>query len=147
MQARLHAAVVVLWLSIPLSAQAGIYRCVDAGGQIHYAQSKLPGVTCTAQAPAAPPPTGDSSAGSLAEYVEELDKSRAEADQQKQKAREQKEAQQARCSQARKHLAYLETSGGSLFTIDEKGERTYLSAKEFDQRLSEARQRVAGECR
>lgn len=119
---------------------------MDGSGKVHYSQSRLNGVSCTAQAYAAPPPS-NSGAESLAEYVEELDKSRAEAKQQKHKAQERKEAQQARCSRARRHLAYLETSGGSLFTVDEKGERTYLSSKEVDQKLGEARQLVADECR
>lgn len=147
MSSPLHAAAVALLLSLPLSAQAEIYRCVDGSGKVHYAQSKLPGVTCTTQAPAAERSGYSGGAASMAEFAAELDQERSQAEQRQQEAQEQKDQQQARCSRARKRLAYLETGGGPLYRIDDKGERTYLSTQEIDQTFAEARQLVARECR
>jgi hypothetical protein len=98
---------------------------------------------------AAPASSGSSDSGSsesLSAYVHKLDEEHAQEAHDRAEAAEQAAQKKARCSEAKRRVAYAE-SAGRFYKVDENGERTYLSDQELDQRRAEARQRMEAECR
>ncbi len=127
-------------------ASAQIYKCVGPGGNVQFSEAPAASGKCEIVGESAPTPSSDSGSDeSLRSYVHKLDEEHAQEDRDKAKATELAAQKKARCSQATRHSAFLE-SGGRMFATDEKGERTYLSDQELEQRREAAKQQMESAC-
>jgi hypothetical protein len=135
----------LLLLLLPGLASAQVYKCKDPKtGRVTYVQTKPKDGDCSGNVPTAPAPASDGS-DPLKGFSEEVGKSRAaeaQARDQADKARAQKESL---CAQWRQRLTALEAAS-RVFTVDEQGERHYRSDAENEQQKAEARQGVAANC-
>jgi len=131
--------------AIPGLAAAEVYRWVDQNGRVQFGQTPPTQGTYDRVAPAPPPPGSSPNLDALREYTEAADKAREKSRQDAKKTEDQQARAQQRCSQAKQRAAYYE-SVGNLFSIDEKGQRTYLSSQQVDQRRADARATVQEHC-
>jgi hypothetical protein len=149
------------------SAQAQVYKCVDAGGKIVYSQNACPpnmksgtmsrgGPSApTAPSPASPADNaakGDAAKSAAPKTAAEQEQAfrKRQQDQAKaakesgQKAEEAQRKAEA-CRSARERLAQLEI-GGRLSRINAQGERYYLEDAQVEQEKAQARADVARIC-
>jgi hypothetical protein len=142
----------ILLLAIPFLGCAGpagaeIYKCVGKDGQMQFGQFPSASGRCEIVGGADAPASSDSGGSeSLTAYAHKLDEEHAQEDHDRAEAARQAAQKKARCSEAKRHVAYVESTG-RVYRVDENGERTYLSDQEVDQRRAEARQRMEAECR
>jgi len=149
------------------SAQAQVYKCVDAGGKIVYSQDPCPANmkpgTMSRNAP--PPPAAAPAAASADKAAKgqaaksAAPKTAAEQEQafrkrQQDQAKAAKESgeksaeaqrKQENCRNARERLAQNEI-GGRIARINAQGERYYLDDAQIAQEASRARADVAQAC-
>lgn len=134
---------------LPLTAQATIYRWVDAQGQVHYSQTPPPEAGAEPQSirtlPAAAPPAarqpastapgaGGASAPPPAGKTEEARKAEAAARPQ-------------RCQAAREHLRYLEEKTPRRLGVTQPdGSMARMTEEEFAGRLRTTREAIARDC-
>lgn len=140
-----HYCTALLLLITPSLGWSEAYRWVDENGRVHYTQTPPPSGEYGRVAPA-PPPSGSSpNLDQLRDYNDAADKGRLKERQQTQKKAEEQARQQQRCTQAKQRLALFE-SGGQFYSMDEKGERTFLNSQQVDQRRMDARTSVDERC-
>ncbi|MDM4771144.1 DUF4124 domain-containing protein [Solimonas sp. SE-A11] len=136
-----RTALALCLLLAPALAGAQAYRWVDAQGQVHYSQTP-PAQGQYGQV--APPPPSPGASPHL-EAMEAVGQSPTD------KAREQRQAasaerqRQQRCEQARRQSAHMQGTG-VYYSADQKGDRSYLSPQQIDQRRAEARAAVQEHC-
>jgi len=155
-------AFLVVW-----SAQAQVYKCVDADGKVVYSQDPCPANMKSGtisrrgpSAPAAPPadssadkaPKGDaakSAAPKTAAEQEQAFRKRQQDQAKAAKESEQKSAEAQRkaenCRNARERLTQYEI-GGRQSRINAQGERYYLEDAQIEQEKARARADVAQSC-
>jgi hypothetical protein len=149
------------------SAQAQVYKCVDAGGKIVYSQNPCPANMKSGRisgnvppAPAAAPAAasadkaakGEAAKSAAPKTVAEQEQAFRKRQQDQAKAAKESgeksaEAQrkQENCRNARERLAQYEI-GGRMARINAQGERYYLDDAQIAQETSRARADVAQAC-
>jgi hypothetical protein len=149
------------------SAQAQVYKCVDAGGKIVYSQNPCPANMKSGRisgnvppAPAAAPAAasadkaakGEAAKSAAPKTVAEQEQAFRKRQQDQAKAAKESgeksaEAQrkQENCRNARERLAQYEI-GGRVARINPQGERYYLDDAQIAQETSRARADVAQAC-
>jgi hypothetical protein len=141
-----------LVLAAPVSAQQ-IYKWVDENGKTHYSESppdkgKAKKVEPPASAPTSGvPPKSARSTSELELEFRQRQTARAEAAR-KEEAEEEKQRRDAKreCIRARNQLEELRQQV-PLYTLNEKGERVYLTDKERKTDAEDAAARVAKYCK
>jgi hypothetical protein len=142
-----------LWIlplvCLPHLAVAGVYRWVDAQGQVHYSDSPPPAGAKGSRTVETPPATTPAPAKSWHDKELEFRQRRAaEAEAQAKKAQEEEAARQKRanCESARKNLQILE-SGSRVVTTNAQGEREFLDDAARQKAIDEARKAVDTWCK
>ena len=146
------------------SAQAQVYKCVDAAGKVVYSQTPCPANTKSGTmsrnvlSPTAP--SADSPADKAADAAKNAaPKTTAEQEQafrkrQQEQAKATKESEQKSaeaqrkaesCRNARERLAQYEI-GGRISRVDAQGERYYVDDAQAEQEKSRARADAAQSC-
>jgi len=151
------------------SANAQVYKCIDASGKIIYSQDPCPANTKSgtvtrrvdrpSAAPAAAPAAGSADKAAKGDAARTGPKTTAEQEQdfrkrQQDQAKAAKEADQKsaemqrkeeNCRAARQRLAQYEI-GGRLTRVNPQGERYYLEDAQIEQEKARARSDVAQAC-
>jgi len=145
------------------SAQAQVYKCVDAGGKVVYSQDPCPAnmkpgrisgnvPSAPAAAPAGKAEKGEAAKSAAPKTAAEQEQAFRKRQQERAKATkesDQKSAETQRkeenCRNARERLAQYET-GGRIGRINAQGERYYLDDAQIAQETSSARAAVAQAC-
>lgn len=144
---RHSAPVMVLLGLLAAPAAAEIYKCTDANGTTRYTDTPC-GETPTALKKHAAPPVSASPDARMQKTRRLLDAMEAERNQEKQAAAEQKaekERRQKNCNNARdRYRAYIEA--GSLYDLDENGNRVVLSDEQRTRSTERARAEVERWC-
>ncbi|MGD2081980.1 MAG: DUF4124 domain-containing protein [Chromatiales bacterium] len=131
---------------------AGVYRWVDEQGRTHFGDR--PPVSAEAQAVdlprPAPPSAGPSAQAQDREkarrkLLEYYDDKRAEEKAAAEQARQERDAREAGCRQARRALKRY-TSSGRIYKPTADGGRAYLSAEELDALIGHLEQQVSSLC-
>ena len=156
-----------LCMALPASAQ--MYKWVDANGKVQYSDKPPPSNVKTEklrEAPRAPsPPAASEAKGEAAkdaakdaaksepktpaEREQAFRKRQAEAGKAQEKQAQEEANARSRaeyCQRAKDNLANLEL-GGRQTTVNEKGERAFLSDEQIAQATAKARQEVASACK
>ncbi|TAN72328.1 MAG: DUF4124 domain-containing protein [Gallionella sp.] len=134
------------------NAFAGLNKWVDENGKVHYSDQPPPAnvksetlrstsAAASASAPAAPK--------TIAEREAELKKARQAKKEAAEKAAKEQaaaEAIEANCAAARQNLRTFQ-SGIRMAEVDAKGERSYLSDEQRQQRIAKAQQDVGTFCK
>ena len=147
------------------TAHAQGYKWVDKNGHTQYGDTPPPGVNATPLGPPPPPisstpspaPTGDVKEGAPAvkkgpltpaeqelefrRRIKEAQEAAAKADKEQQQAREKEE----NCKHAQAALRTLE-SGERVMTVDQKGERYYISDQQRAAETARAQEQVRQWC-
>ncbi|WP_346838069.1 DUF4124 domain-containing protein [Microbulbifer sp. SAOS-129_SWC] len=144
MNATRICAALLLAVAMTAAADGGLYRWVDADGQVHYSDQ--------------PPPQGkaENVAGALrpinsadATQVQRTHHSQQDSVQQQYEARKQQQARQhqrqmaSACRRARRDLHLLQ---GRVAFIDESGKEVKITERERQQRAAALQQQIARVC-
>ena len=134
-------------------AFAGLYKWVDENNQTHYSEQAptgkkakvLPSRSSASDAAASAP----AASKTIAERAAELDKAKlakkGDADKAAQK-QAYTDALKENCEGAKRNLASLQ-SGIRLVEIDAKGERTYVTDEQRQQKTAKAQQDIQESCK
>lgn len=133
----------------PLIAHAGVYKWVDANGQVHFGD-RPPSKASSREVKinAAPPqrdPTAQQRHQKMTEFLNEqqLEREERQAVEQRERREAQKQAELCRKYQARlKHMASIST----FYNLNEKGERVFVSESENEAIRQRYRQKVSEAC-
>ena len=146
-------AFLLMSLGTSSTAFAGkIYKWTDSNGKVHYGerppsgkgkQMSIPRKSPFGSTPAPKPDNKDDAASKFLESVASERKEKKEASE---KSAKEKEIADKNCSNARRRVASLK-QGGRRFTVDEKGERSYLDDAAIQSRLKEAQEKVKKWCK
>lgn len=136
-------------LTFPLLAHAGVYKWVDANGQVHFGD-RPPSQASSSEVEinAAPPqqdPTARQRREKVAEFLnaQQLEREERQAVQQKERRQAQKQAELCRKYQARlKHMDSIST----FYNLNEEGERVFVSESENQAIRQRYRQKVSETC-
>lgn len=138
---------VLLLFLLPGIASAEMYRWVDKQGKVHYSQIRPPAAegqpSVVAPAPAVNAP---SSNDGLRRYAEQLGSANANRDQTRDRAQQESERKQQRCSQARGQLKLRNDYEGRTFSYDEKGDRSYWTAEQTQSERNRLQGEIAANC-
>lgn len=143
----------ILLLLAGSQVSAAVYKWVDEKGQVHYSsrpqnenaeEIKIRDQRLNST-PGASPETAQQRLEKQRKYLEaeRQDKESIRAEKLKQQAEEQKRERQ--CHQARDHLANIERAG-TLYDLDEKGKRVYLSEEQKKKSIENVRNYIAKQC-
>lgn len=118
--------VTIILLSANQSAQAALYKCTDASGQVEYRAIRRNDAECVdMRAPAKPPENPEEAMQKLRNKVDELNKAKAERE-----AELEKEDQRAAyCKVARGNLEVLQSDGEVVSTTSD-GEKNMLNEEQ-----------------
>jgi len=127
----------LLFLMLPLVAQAGVYKWIDDNGKVHYGDNPVasqPNVEVKIDDAATIPSFGgDDDQMSREEKRERLLQSMQEDRLEKKEQREQqkadKEHNRQKCNRYRDQMRHYERAG-ALYKLDKNGERAYMSDSE-----------------
>jgi len=130
-------------LLAPLAVGAQMYKCVDAGGKVHYTDTPGPGCRESAIKPSpsisgAPPREENLNAEDAAFKRRQAERAAQEAKE----AGERKVLEQ-RCARLRQEYALL-SDGRRIVRIDAKGERVYMDDEVRVQRAAQLEQQLRG---
>ncbi|WP_227539267.1 DUF4124 domain-containing protein [Marinobacter sp. Arc7-DN-1] len=146
----MKALVVLMFLcSIPLSANAGVYKWVDANGQTHFGDRPPAQATSSEVAVNAAPANADTGARErhqkMTEFLEQQQaerKARRAADA---KAKEKAEKRADVCRKLRARLKYL-ASVSTFYDLNDQGERVFVSEAENTRIREDFREKVRSTC-
>jgi hypothetical protein len=148
-----NALLMICWLSIvAVPAAAQVYKWVDDKGVTHYGERPPQGKDARAleSRPAASPPPPATSPGSGAQdwqaKEQDLRRRRVAAEQAEDRQKQQDKATATWCSQARDQLKQLQAAG-SVYHLNDKGERVFQSDAERNATLARYEQQIAQHCR
>lgn len=141
-----HLSLLLLLALPPIASQAQVYKCVGADGRVSYVQTPSDAARCESARIKAPPPGSSPHVESLNKFVQQADKSNAAAKASRAKSEEEAAVRESRCNAARGDLKFLEREGATYFVIDDSGERQAINAEQHQQRVQQARERVAAAC-
>jgi len=138
----------LLWAQLdPAAAQ--VYKWVDEKGVTHYGERAPQGTKAkeVEQRLANPgPASGTAAPQDWKEKEAEFKRRRIDAERTDAKQKQNQEAMERACAQARNRLA-VANSGRRLFRLNDKGERTYVGDEERNAAIAQAEQAVAQNCR
>lgn len=147
-----------LFLALGAPAQAQLYKWVDSEGRVQYSDKPPPAGATREQklnipkgspAPAAAPEAeGEPPAGpkTFAEKEMEYRKRKVEEEQARQKSQAEEKENQQLCQNAQRRLRTYEEAG-RIYTMDEKGERSYVDDEGRTRGLQQAQQDIAKYCK
>jgi hypothetical protein len=134
-------------LAVPI-CQAELYRWVDEHGQTHFADS--PPHSQPHEIAVRPPPAAAQSPQRRVDKTRRLlnafEHERQQQREQTAKKKQQAEEQHRNCLQARDNLRQYRESG-SIYRLDDRGERVYLSDHQRATLILEYQDAVARHCR
>jgi hypothetical protein len=145
----MRASLLVLCISFPLTAVAGVYKWTDASGHVHYSDQ-----AASEQAKiikGAPPQSEDAKAAQQALSEKDLAFKTRQAETAKAKEKADKDAEaarakQANCERARSTLATL-GQNGRTYTTDSYGQRNYMTDQQRLDARADAQRFIAENCR
>jgi hypothetical protein len=145
----MRTALLLLCLSVPLTAAAQAYKWTDATGRVHY--SDQPPTDRVKAVKGAPAPAQDANAARQALAEKDLAFKKRRADAAKAKEKADKDAETARvkhenCERARSTLATLDQNGRT-YTSDSYGQRNYMSEQQRADARANAQRFMAENCR
>ena len=134
---------------------APVYKWVDVDGQVHYGSKPNDKNAKEIKIKNKHIDSGSSNssnslnaegrADKLKRFVNSLDAEKNLKADEKRKKKEQEDKKIARCNASRDQLRRYENSG-SLYDLDEKGNRILLNKKQYEQAMRQARARVQKWC-
>ena len=138
----------ILFLGIPLSGYAEVYKWVDEQGQTQYGETPLAANATEVKIQQAPQPdmslqNRNEESDKLLKVYEEERKIRNE---EKQKAEEEEKKRAEKCLVAKNELQDMQQAGLSYYQLDDKGERIILSKTEREQRIKELQEQYNLHC-
>ncbi len=148
---RIIQAVTGFCLSCALGvAGAGdVYRWLDEQGRVHFGDRPPEGQTVTKlrlhpgpESQGAPEADRSQARERLLRYYDER---RAEQREAAARARQEQEAREVRCAEARRRLGQYEAAG-RIFVTGEDGQRHFLSGEERDQLIARLRAEISRWC-
>ncbi|HYP69018.1 MAG TPA: DUF4124 domain-containing protein [Thiobacillaceae bacterium] len=143
----MRTALLLLCLSVPLTAAAQAYKWTDATGHVHY--SDQPPSDRVKAVKGAPAPDANAARQALAEKDLAFKKRRADAAKAKEKADKDAEAarvKQENCERARTTLATLDQNART-YTSDAYGQRNYMTEQQRADARANAQRFMAENCR
>lgn len=130
------------------TAAGGVYRWVDAQGQVHYGDRPPPGTPARAIQPApAPAPGNAQAAQSMQDYLRTIDERNAErsrAAEQKRDEQQREIARKAQCESSRARRLRLERPRQLEYLPDGSARR--LTEEERQARIQDVEKRIADAC-
>jgi len=144
---RIASIVAASFLMLSMSpSHAGVYKWVDKDGQVHYGEQ--PGNTGAEKVPirtnetTAPRTMNKDEVDIVKSDREAKDKKRKEAEEQRKVSRDNRRL----CNEARSDLQAI-SNRGRMREINEKGEYSYLTDKQRQQRISAAKKKQRKYCK
>jgi hypothetical protein len=148
--AGLTLCVTALWAA-PLTAE--IYKWVDDNGKLHYGDRPPADVKSarevkikTTPVPATPTPSSAARLDRQKRMLNAYANERADRKQAAKKEKEQKAQLARRCVEAKDQLALMKESG-SLYTLNDAGERVYRSDRERESSIKAYEDGITKNCR
>ncbi|TAM26562.1 MAG: DUF4124 domain-containing protein [Nevskiaceae bacterium] len=134
-------------LPAAVSAQASVYRWVDARGQVHYSQTPpAKGAYRLLDTPAPTVFTPDRKA--MSEFLQAADQREAAGQQARALADQQRVADAGQCAEASTRLEYLESRPPRRFFVTgPDGEPSRMTDEQWEARKGEAQARILKSCR
>lgn len=144
MKYKLLIGLVTLLSVVPVSAK--VYKWVDENGQVHYSDTPQRGAeTVNVRTGEPADPHTVKRLERLKELSRQYDSERQEAEKKQAKAQQQAAKQEAACDAATKRYnTYRQHT--RWFTTDSEGNKKYLSDKEYEQSIQEAKQAMKKAC-
>lgn len=138
----------LLLVTLAPAAQADVYRWVDAQGQVHFEDRSQSQSAHGMRSYTPPAAAADNSKQRQEKTRKLLNAYQAERQQARERQEKQKQAQEKRrrnCAVAKDNLRQYQ-SYGSIYRLDEAGERVYLDEQETEALLKKSRDAVAKWC-
>jgi len=137
----------LLLVLLPLLASAApMYRWVDAQGQVHYTQTPPPGFNADKVVPA-PPPSSNPGMDAVHSFNQTTDKAAKEGAKQKAEVDQKKAEKDGKCQRAQERVAFFEArTAHRIASKNEDGSLSRMTTEDYDKKLAEAREAVAGSC-
>ena len=139
-------AIAVLLLGAASVGAEGVYKWVDSQGRLHFGGTPPPGTK--ADRVNTPPAAEPASSGATKTWQEQLELSgqrKRLAQEQEQKASQNRQEYQQRCLDARRALDTLNRER-PIYRVDAQGEREYMEDSQRQAARDAANQRVATYC-
>jgi hypothetical protein len=132
---------------------ATVYKWIDEDGHVHYGSrpdnknaEEIEIKNRYIDSGNVPPPlSAEDRVEKQKRFIDALDAENRSISSEKKKKRAQAELKVTRCHASRDQLRRYESSG-SLYDLDEKGNRILLNKKQYDQAMQQARARVEKWC-
>jgi len=141
--------VLMLLCFIPLSANAGVYKWVDANGQTHFGDRPPAQAASSEVAVKAAPASMDAGARErhqkMTEFLDQQQEERQARQAANAKAEEEAERQADLCKELRARLKYL-ASVSTFYNINDQGERVYVNEAENTRIREDFREKVRSTC-
>lgn len=127
-----------------------VYKWTDSDGNVHYGERAPNTQAQEVQIRHAPPSASNSSAPAYSvqdtnKLLDTLAQERKAKAEKQAKAEKEQQMRELNCSRAKRKKAGYDI-GGRIYEVDERGERSYLSDKEIQQRRNAAQQEVEKWC-
>ncbi len=133
--------------TLPLLAQADIYRWVDANGGVHFSESAPQQGNYQQLNPETSPTGADSGVTSAGKFLGDKGKRDAAAGKAQQVATQAKAESAEKCAKARERIANLEEkTAHRLMVKGPDGQPARMTDEQFDQELKTAQQNQAKFC-
>jgi len=134
---------------IPLSANAGVYKWVDANGQTHFGDRPPAKAASSEVTVKAAPASVDAGARErhqkMTEFLEQQQEERETRQADNAKAEEKAEKQAELCRKLRARLKHL-ASVSTFYNINDQGERVYVNEAENTRIRKDFREKVRSTC-
>ncbi len=145
----MHKAGLALWLLLLAApAVAEVYRWVDVQGQVHYedrSQSQSAGGMHSYTPPAAATENPQQRMDRTRKLLNAYEVERQQAREQREKQQEAREKRRRNCAIARDNLRQYQ-SYGSIYRLDQDGNRVYLDEQERNKLLQKSRDDIEKWC-
>lgn len=141
------AAIAVLFFAATSAGAEGIYKWVDSQGRLHFGGTPPPGAKAQRlnTPPTADPAPGEGAARTWQEQLELSGQRKQLAQEQEQKARQDRQEYERRCLEARQALDTLNRER-PIYRNNVQGEREYIDDNQRQAAREAANQRVATYC-
>lgn len=143
----------LLFLTVPLLTQAGVYKWIDQDGNIHYGDNPVtsqPSVEVRIDDSATVPYFGGDEQMSREEKRERLLQSmaedRLEKAEQREKQKALKQENRAKCNRYRDQMRHYERAS-ALYKLNENGERVYMSNSDRARATRDLQVKIKKYCR
>lgn len=139
-------AIAVLLLGAASAGAEGVYKWVDSQGRLHFGGTPPPGAKVQRlNTPPAAEPAVDGAGTTWQEQLELSGQRKRLAQEQEQKARQDRQEYQQRCLEARQALDTLNRER-PIYRLNSQGEREYIEDSQRQAAREAANQRVAAYC-